>query len=253
MTSPEAPLPPSVLGAAARSTVATPAGRSAAPSRIALLLVTAFVAVAGLIVRVIWFTPTEAMQGPAQKILYLHVPSAFVGLYLGMPLLAITSGVYLWLKDERADLLAESAAEVSLVFMTVVLITGPIWGRPVWGTWWAWDARLTLTLFLYFVLVGYLVMRGAVDDRGQRARISAVLGLLALLLVPFIHLSVYLFRTLHPQPVILKPSAPSMPPEQLQTLLLGFGSITLLFVALLCARWRLAEARESIAAVEDTV
>ncbi|MDF1503242.1 cytochrome c biogenesis protein CcsA [Roseisolibacter sp. H3M3-2] len=222
-----------------------------APPRVDLLLVAALLALAGLVVRVVWFTPVEAMQGPAQKILYLHVPSAFTALYVGVPLLALCSGVYLWLRDARADLLAESAAEVSLVFMTVNLITGPIWGKPVWGTWWTWDARLTLTLFLWLVLAGYLVMRGAVDDRGLRARFSAVLGLLALLLVPFIHLSVYLFRTLHPQPVILKPSAPSMPPEMLRTLLFGFAAIALLFAALLRARWHIARQREALGALEE--
>ena len=233
--------------------MAPPAPQSGATSSIDLLLVTALVALAGLIVRVIWFTPVEAMQGPAQKIFYLKIPSATVTLYLGVPLIALASGVYLWLRDDRADLLAEAAAEVSLVFMTVVLITGSIWGKPVWGTWWTWDARLTLTLFLWFVMLGYLVMRGAVDDRAQRARYSAVIGLLTLLLVPFIHLSVYIFRTLHPQPVFLKPSAPSMPPEMLSTLLLGFGVMGLLFVALLRARWRLAQLREALADLEETV
>ena len=251
MTSFEAPRPPSVGGAAASPADATRAAPDGTTSGIDLLLVTAFVALAGLIVRVAWFTPVEAMQGPAQKILYLKIPSATVALYLGVPLIALASGVYLWLRDERADLLAEAAAEVSLVFMTVVLLTGAIWGKPVWGTWWTWDARLTLTLFLWFVMLGYLVMRGAVEDRAQRARFSAVLGMLALLLVPFIHLSVYLFRTLHPQPVFLKPSAPSMPPEMLSTLLLGFGVVGLLFVALLRARWRLAQAREALADLEQ--
>jgi heme exporter protein C len=228
---------------------------AAAPARprggVDLLLLAALLAVAGVIVRALFFTPTEAMQGPAQKILYVHVPSATVALYLGLPLVAIASGVYLWLKDPRLDRLAESAAEVSLVFMTAVLVTGPVWGKPVWGTWWTWDARLTLTLFLWFVVVGYLVLRGAVEEREQRARYSAVLGLLAVLLVPFIHLSVYLFRTLHPMPVVLKPSAPSLPPEMLHTLLFGFGAFALLFVALLRARLRYANERELVALAEE--
>src|SRR5688500_15922831 len=138
MTSLEAPLPPPARGAAASPADATPAARGGTAPGIDLLLVSAFVALAGLIVRVVWFTPVEAMQGPAQKILYLKIPSATVALYLGVPLIAIASAVYLWLKDERADLLAEAAAEVSLVFMTVVLLTGAIWGKPVWGTWWTW-------------------------------------------------------------------------------------------------------------------
>ncbi len=216
-----------------------------------VFLLTALLAVAGVMVRALLFTPVEAMQGPAQKILYIHVPSAVVSLYIGLPLVAIASGVYLWLKDDRLDRLAESAAEVSLVFMTAVLTTGPVWGKPVWGTWWTWDARLTLTLFLWFVVVGYLVLRGAIEDRAQRARYSAVLGLLAVLLVPFIHLSVYLFRTLHPMPVVLKPSAPSLPPEMLHTLLGGFAAFTLLFVALLRARLRYSNERELVALAEE--
>lgn len=251
MTNPSWTAPPSVY--------APPAAEQAAPGMpasppLALpkggvdwLLLAGLVALVGAMVRAVWFTPVEAMQGPAQKILYIHVPSATVALYLALPLVAIASAVYLWLKDDRLDRLAESAAEVALVFMTAVLVTGPVWGKPVWGTWWTWDARLTLTLFLWFVVVGYLVLRGAIDDRAQRARYSAVLGVLAVLLVPFIHLSVYLFRTLHPMPVVLKPGAPSMPPEMLKTLLLAFGAFALLFIGLLRARLRYAAERELLA------
>jgi heme exporter protein C len=121
-----------------------------------------------------------------------------------------------------------------------MLTTGPIWGKTVWGTWWTWDARLTLTLFLFFLFVGYLALRAAVQDRGERARFSAVVGIMGLVLVPFIHLSVYLFRTLHPQPVLLKPSAPSMPPEMLRTLLLAMVAYTLLYVGFLTLRYGLA-------------
>ena len=90
----------------------------------------------------------------------------------------------------------------------IVLTTGPIWGKPIWGTWWTWDARLTLTLFLFFLFVGYMALRSALADPSERARFSAVVGIMGMILVPFVHLSVYFFRTLHPQPVLLKPSAP---------------------------------------------
>ncbi|MDF1502446.1 cytochrome c biogenesis protein CcsA [Roseisolibacter sp. H3M3-2] len=209
-----------------------------------LFLPLALLGVLGALVRAIWFTPVELMQGPAQKIFYVHVPAATVGLYVGLPIVAVCSAMYLWLRDERLDRVAESAAEVSLVFLTAVLVTGPLWGKPVWGTWWTWDARLTLTLFLWFVVLGYLIMRGALEDRGQRARFSAVLGLLAVLLVPFIHLSVNLFRTLHPKAIVLKPSAPSLPPEMLSTLGIAFAATVVLFFALLRARVRYAADRE---------
>lgn len=209
------------------------------------LSIAAFIAVAATFVRAIWFTPLERIQGPAQKIFYIHAPAAWVA-FLAFGLVAIASGIYLWLRDERLDRFAESSAEVGVVFTTVVLVTGPLWGRPVWGTWWTWDARLTLTLFLWFIYVGYLVMRGAVDDRAVRARYSAVLGILGALLIPFIHLSVYMFRTLHPLPIVMKASRPSLPGEMLLTLLLAFASFTLLYVALLRARYLLAEERDRL-------
>jgi heme exporter protein C len=240
---------PSSAGAYDGRASVAPAGRRATGPD--WLLVAGFAAVAAVMARAIWFTPLEARQGAAQKILYVHATSAFVGLYLAFGLLAVASGLYLWLKDEKLDRVAESAAEVGLVFLTVVLITGPLWGRPVWGAWWTWDARLTLTLFLWFIVVGYNVLRGATEDRAMRARYSAVLGILAALLVPFIHLSVYLFRTLHPMPIVLKPEAPSMPREMLVTFLSAFAAFTLLFVALMRARYRLATRRDALALREE--
>lgn len=207
----------------------------------------AILAVAAVYVRALYFTPVEAMQGPAQKILYIHAPSAFVALYIAFVLMAIAGVLYLWLKDEKLDRVAESAAEVGLVFTTVVLVTGPLWGKTVWGAWWTWDARLTSTLFLSFIILAYLLLRGAVEDRARRARYSAVLGILAALLVPFIHLSVYLFRTLHPMPIVLKPSAPSMPREMLVTFLSAFLAFVLLFAAMMRARYRVAVLRDHLA------
>lgn len=207
------------------------------------LSIAAVVAIAVTYIRVIFFTPLEALQGPAQKILYVHAPAAWVA-FMAFGLVAVASGLYLWLREDRLDRIAESSAEVGVVFTTVVLTTGPLWGKPVWGAYWTWDARLTLTLFLWFIYVAYLVMRGALEDRSMRARYSAVLGILGALLIPFIHLSVYLFRTLHPQPILLKPSAPSLPGEMLTTLLLAFVSFTLLYAALLRARYRYAVTRD---------
>jgi len=207
------------------------------------LTIAAIVAVVVTYIRAMFFTPLEATQGPAQKILYIHAPAAWVA-FMAFGLVALVSGLYLWLREDRLDRIAEASAEVGVMFTTVVLTTGPIWGKPIWGAYWTWDARLTLTLFLWFIYVAYLVLRGAVEDREVRARYSAVLGILGALLIPFIHLSVYLFRTLHPQPILMKPSAPSLPGEMLTTLLLAFASFTLLYVALLRARYRYAVARD---------
>ena len=215
----------------------------AATSGFDWLFALAALGIVATFVRAMAFTPLEATQGAAQKIYYIHVPSAWVA-FLAFFVVALTGLVYLWLRDERLDRFAESSAEVGVVFTTVVLVTGPIWGKPVWGTWWTWDARLTSTLFLWFVYLGYLVLRGAVEDRAMRARYSAVLGALGALLIPFIHVSVYMFRTLHPMPIVGKPSRPSLPPEMLLTFFLALGTFTLLYAALVRARYRYATARD---------
>jgi heme exporter protein C len=211
-----------------------------------ILSLVALLGIGGVYVLALAFTPVEAYQGLAQKIFYLHVPAAWSAL-LAFSLVGIGSVLYLWLEDPRLDLFAASSAEVGVAFSAVMLTTGPIWAKPIWGTWWTWDARLTLTLFLFFLFVGYLSLRTALHDRHERARFSAVVGIMGMLLVPFVHLSVYLFRTLHPQPIVLKPSAPSLPWEMLRTLLVSMLVFTLLYLGLLMMRYGLglaAEARE---------
>src|SRR5881628_934118 len=199
---------------------------------------------AAVYVRALAFTPVERFQGPAQKIFYLHVPAAWSAM-LAMGLVGLCSILFLVTKDLRFDRFAGASAEVGTAFSLVMLTTGPIWAKPIWGTWWTWDARLTLTLFLFFLFIGYLLLRGAVGDPGLRARYSAVLGICGLLLLPFIHLSVYLFRTLHPQPIILKPSSPSLPGSMLATLLFSFAVFTLLYVGFVTQRYALSLERES--------
>jgi heme exporter protein C len=203
------------------------------------------ISVAGAIVRAAFYTPLEAKQGAAQKIFYIHVPAAWVA-FMAFGLVAITSAVFLWLRDERLDRFAESSAEVGVVFTTVVLITGPLWAKPIWGTYWAWwDVRLVSTLFLWFIYLAYIVLRGAVESPGLRARYSAILGILGALLIPFIHLSVYLFATMHPKPIVGKPSAPSLPNEMLLTLMLSLFAFTLLYFAFVRSRYLYAAERDA--------
>ena len=221
-----------------------------APRGMDALLAVALLACVAACVRALWFTPVDAMLGAAQKIFYVHVPAAILGLYVSCGLLAVASLMYLWIKDARLDRLAEATAELGVVFMGMVLATGPIWARTSWGTWWVWEARITSTLFLWMLVLGYLVLRGAVESPEQRARLSAVMGSLAALLVPFVHLTVKLFRGMHPQPVVLKPEKPSLPPEMLTTFLLALGAFSLLYVALLRLRLRWAAVRDARLAVE---
>jgi heme exporter protein C len=215
--------------------------------KISWLPAIAAAAVVVTVIRAAWFTPLEAMQGAAQKIFYIHVPAAWVA-FLAFALVAIASGVFLWIRDQRLDRFAESSAEVGVVFTTVVLITGPLWAKPIWGAYWAWwDVRLVSTLFLWFIYVAYIVLRGAVESPELRARYSAVLGILGALLIPFIHLSVYLFATMHPRPILLKASAPSLPGEMLVTLLLSLFSFTLLYLAFVHSRYRYTFERDAAA------
>jgi heme exporter protein C len=214
--------------------------------KISWLSTVAGLAVVGTVIRAAFFTPLEAKQGAAQKIFYIHVPAAWVA-FLAFGLVAVASGLFLWLRDRRLDRFAESSAEVGVVFTTVVLITGPMWAKPIWGTYWAWwDVRLVSTLFLWFIYVSYIVLRGAIDSPEMRARYSAVLGILGALLIPFIHLSVYLFATMHPMPIVGKPSAPSLPNEMLLTLFLSLISFTLLYFSFVRSRYHYAVERDAI-------
>jgi heme exporter protein C len=204
----------------------------------------ALLALAVVVVLAQRFTPTEVRQGLAQKIFYIHAPSAWCA-FLAVGLTGLASILYLWLGDQHFDRFAATSAEVGTIFCAVVLTTGPIWGKPIWGTWWTWDARLSLTLFLFFILLGYQVLRSAIRVPTERARLSAVVGIMAMVLVPFIHLSVYLFRGLHPTPIVLKPSAPSLDPEMLRTLLISFAAFTLLYVGLVTLVYGIRLAREA--------
>jgi heme exporter protein C len=204
---------------------------------IALLLL------AGIYVRALAYTPVEASQGLAQKIFYLHVPAA-IWAETAMIFVGLASVFYLFTKDPRLDRFAASSAEVGTIFCAIVLATGPIWGKPIWGTWWSWDARLTFTLFLFLLYVGYLLLRNAVPDPGARARFAAVLGICGMCEVPFIHLSVYMFPTLHPMPIVLQPGRPKLPGSMLTTWLLSLGVFTLLYVGFVLQRYGISDLRE---------
>ncbi len=208
-----------------------------------IITAVALVALAGVYVRAIMFTPMDRLQGEAQKILYLHAPVAITTL-ASFAICGILSIVYLGLRDIRLDRAAAASAEVGVVFGVALLITGPLWGKPIWGTWWTWDARLTSTLFIFLLFVGYLIMRDSLIDPEQRARFSAVIGIMGLVLVPFIHLTVYLFRTLHPEPTLIKPSAPSMPGVMLATFLLSLGVFFLTYAGFVVQRYAVTDLQE---------
>lgn len=205
------------------------------------LTLVALLGLAGVYVLAIWFTPTERFQGLAQKIFYVHPPAAYA-MQLAFVVTGVTSALYLWLQDPRLDAFAEASAEVGMWLGLIVIITGPIWGRPTWGVWWAWDPRLTFTLIELMVFAGYFALRTAVEEPAARAKFAAVVGITALVLVPFNHLTVYLFASQHPTPVVLDPSAlgspeAKLPPEMLRTFLTSMAVFTLLYLGFVMQRY----------------
>jgi heme exporter protein C len=191
---------------------------------------------------IFFYAPTERSMGIVQRIFYVHVPSAWVA-FMAFGIVALCSLGYLWLKEERLDAIAVSAAELGTVFTSIVLITGPLWGKVAWGAWWVWEPRLTLTLLLWFIYVGYFMLRGATESPERGKRFAAVLGIVGAIDIPLIHLSVQWFRSQHPQPVVLRPDGPTAAPEIVQTLLVSLLAFTLTFFALLLLRYVLERLR----------
>jgi heme exporter protein C len=208
----------------------------------AVLALLAAAGVLATLYMVFFYAPTETSMGIVQRIFYVHVPSAWVA-FMAFGIVALCSLGYLWLRDERLDAIAVSAAELGTVFTTIVLLTGPLWGRIAWGAWWVWEPRLTLTLLLWFIYVGYFMLRGAAESAERGKRFAAVLGIVGAVDIPLIHLSVQWFRSQHPKPVILKPEGPTADPEIVQTLLVSLLAFTLLFFALLLYRYGLERLR----------
>ena len=186
--------------------------------------------------------PTEQTMGNVQRIFYYHVPSAWTAFILFF-INFFASIVYLIWRANKADIVALVTAEVGVVFCTVVLVTGPIWARPVWGIWWTWDLRLTLTLVLWLIYVSYLVLR-RFSSSGQTPLLAAVLAVFGALDVPLVYFSIWFFRTQHPQPVI--GGGGSIDPRMLHVLLINWLAFSC-FAALLCwSRYRLEVMRRDL-------
>jgi heme exporter protein C len=209
----------------------------------------ALLALAGLYVLALQFTPPERFQGLAQKIFYIHPPVAYA-MQLAFIFTGIASALYLWLRDARLDVFAEASTEVAMVFGLIVVITGPIWGKPVWGTWWEWEPRLTFTVIQLLVFAGYFALRSAVRDPAERAKFAAVVGITALVLVPFNHLTVYMFASQHPEPLIARPEKPDMPWVMVRTFLTSFVVFTVLYVGLVTQRYGIG-VRQMLAEAHD--
>ena len=186
---------------------------------------------------VFWWVPLEAVQGWPQKIFYIHVPSAWL-MYAAFSVVFACSILYLWRRSPLWDIFARCAAEIGFLFTTLALATGMLWGKPIWGAYWTWDARLTSTLVLWFIYGAYLLVRMTARPGADVARLAAVVGIVGFLDVPIIHLSVLWWRTLHPQPVVMILDDPGggLPTSMLVTLLVALISFSLVFAWLLAQR-----------------
>ena len=186
--------------------------------------------------------PTEQTMGEVQRIFYYHVPSAVTAFTLFLINFA-ASIIYLARRSPRADALAVSTAEVGVVFCTVVLVTGPLWARPVWGIWWTWDARLTSTLLLWLIYISYLILR-RYSTSGQTPVIAAVLAVFGFLDVPFVYMANRLFRTQHPQPVYFGGPGSGADPRMTFALLMNMAAFFAFAALVVWLRFRLERARE---------
>jgi heme exporter protein C len=191
------------------------------------------------------FVPTEASMGIIQRIFYFHVPSAFVA-FLAFAVTCVYSILFLAKRRLWYDRVAFCSAEIGIIFTTVVLTTGPIWARPVWNTWWSWDPRLTSTLVLWFIYVGYMMLRAYTGEEQRGARFAAVFAIVGFVDVPIVYLANRLWRTLHPQPVILGGSGSGLHPTMLYALLFSFVTFLCLYMFLLMQRLRLERSRIEI-------
>lgn len=193
----------------------------------------------------IW-APTENTMGLVQRIFYFHVSSAWTG-FVSFLLVFFGSVAYLRTRAPKWDWLSVASAEVGVAFFTIVLVTGPIWAKPVWGIWWTWDARLTSSFLLWVLFVSYLVLRTLVEEPERRALVSAVFGIFATLDIPLVYFSIWWFRTQHPQPVI--GDGGSLDPRMGWVLLLCWGAMLGVMAAMIRLRYRLEALRSEVDAI----
>src|SRR5215813_13900127 len=191
------------------------------------------------------FAPTETTQGNTQRIFYIHVPLAVVGAYGSAILLFIGCLGFLITRDLKWDRFAACSAEMGVVFTAAQLLTAMMWAKPIWGTWYTFDSRGILQIVLLLIFISYFMLRSYLPDREKRAKLCGVFGLLGMVDVPINYLSIYLFRTQHPQPVV-SPGGGGLDPDMAKTFLVSFIAITLFYAYVFVKRLRLAKIEEEV-------
>jgi len=200
------------------------------------LLVTLFIVFAGY--AALFIAPDEATMHAIQRIFYFHLPS-WIACFTAFSIVFVANVGWLATRRQNYDALAVSAAEVGIISCTIGLITGPLWAHPVWGIWWTWDARLTTTFILWLLYISYLLLRNLLEDPERRATLSAIFGIFAFLDVPLVYVSNRLWRTQHPQPVILGGKNSGLDPTMARVLLICVLSVLAVMILVLVDRYRL--------------
>ncbi len=186
----------------------------------------------------LFLAPSDAVQGDAFRIIYVHVPAAFLSLSVYSIIFGCSLIFLIW-RIKIFDMIAKCSASLGATFTVIALVTGALWGKPMWGTWWIWDARLTSELILLFLYVGYLGLRSAIPDPKRAANAAAILAIIGMVDIPIIHFSVEWWATLHQGATLVKLARPSMAAEMLYPLLAMLGAFVSFYAALLCLRLRL--------------
>ena len=192
------------------------------------------------------YAPTERTMGDVQRIFYFHVASWWVA-FIAFTVTFFASALYLWKEKRRFDDVALASTEIGVAFTTIGLVTGPIWAKYAWGVYWTWDPRLTTALVLWLMYVGYLMLRRYVPEETKRASLSAVVAIVAFVDVPIVFLAIRLWRTQHPQPVIMSGSEDSgLDPLMRNTLFMAFGAFSFLYLWLMQKRLAVEETRQEV-------
>ena len=197
---------------------------------------TALLLLAGLYLG-LFVAPADYQQGESYRIMFIHVPAAWMSMFIYV-LMAGAGAIALVWNIKLSEIFASSCAPIGASFTFLALVTGSLWGKPMWGTWWAWDARLTSELILFFLYIGYMALEASIDDPRRAARASAILALVGVVNIPVIHFSVQWWNTLHQPASVSKMGTPTIAPSMLIPLLLMAFAFTFYFVAVLLIRMR---------------
>ncbi|MGE4318578.1 MAG: cytochrome c biogenesis protein CcsA [Deferribacterales bacterium] len=198
--------------------------------------------VIALYMALVW-APTEKVMGAVQRIFYFHVASAWIA-FFAFFITFVFSILFLMKQDYRFDDIAESSAEIGIMFCTIVLITGPIWARPIWGVWWTWDPRLTTTTILWFIYAGYIMLRKFIEEADKRAKFAAAIGIIGFIDVPIVFFSIRWWRTIHPN--VVQKGGGGLHPDMLKAMLMAIFAFSLLYLAMMVKRVTIASLSRKI-------